>query len=1177
MTLQNPAANPLIEKFAKACLADYSLAADLQDAIIEYVTGASDQFPDLSSDSDRFLYRTVDALEKLSRQESGERLFRAAAVLLRTMKGSYSYQEQSLYRICLGEELTGINLGTGQVGDTKERTERSLERLRMMHKYAGEEAVRKMFRTQVNISRSAGKQLAPMETSAETLLLLKFYAEIDPGFAKETIAKLPDSIQALLAGDEDKLRRELMQELESLAIRQLPHQDTPTQLELAPEFVQARRQALKERLFSNSGHDPKVPLKSAQQNVLMSRLRSAFYYVLLQNGGREGLLESSAETDIVVLEAVRAMHEILPLEMRSELLMMENTGKDPDLLLEGIVPVDEPFALLATLGREIDSYMPAWNTLRGELLKDPQRAGHLFSILRRPLLKAYVYRVMSDAGMAPESEGGIERLVLDALTDTAEGGILGQTVAKVLTGELSIEAYVKNKSARYWDNVEGNDIRRRNMLIAATLLPEDSELYAKFVKIVGHPEIGTANFLSYLYKSPTFSGEKMLQLVEADPDADDSSLLLRFLLLNGSNQYYYARVPEAELRSIIRSRLVKCLDFYNDVQSEVRQTILETACSDGQENSEELLIGAVRLGLGDSSKRIREIARSELIKHPDKDLYVKLYLSEKKAGVRETVIDLLRGIEGEGEAYRELLTKEKSAALQARLQALLDTLGKPAEYAHAALAVHADAKKLARLSWLPLDRLPELRSKDGHKLEDGIKTYVLTESIDFASEPNSRLAEVEEYADGASLAAFTAEALRIWIDVQAPAKEKWMLPLAARFGSRDVIDLLGRQIKEWTENSRGALVADAVRALAFMNDTAALMTIDRLGRTIKNRQVKGAAEEALQLTAENQGLSKEQLADRLVTTLGFDERGELVLSYGERSFTVKVSTDLQLSAVSVETGKAVKSLPAPGQKDDAELAAQSKSRFAQLKKELKTMVGIQAQRLEESLSKRRLWSASEWKDLFVENVIMRRFAVGLIWGVYTGAGDDLRIETTFRYMEDGTFNTVDEEEYDLPEEANIGLVHPLELEADHLEAWKTQLEDYEIVQPFVQLNRSVYLPEEEELQNRTYSRLPEGDYSPTGFPKALEKYGWVKGRAQDGGFYTELFKEYGELIARLTFSGTSIAYYEGMDDITLEELEFFANKGDDYYYAALSGCPLKEVPERVFSETVYDILRAAGK
>lgn len=204
--------------------------------------------------------------------------------------------------------------------------------------------------------------------------------------------------------------------------------------------------------------------------------------------------------------------------------------------------------------------------------------------------------------------------------------------------------------------------------------------------------------------------------------------------------------------------------------------------------------------------------------------------------------------------------------------------------------------------------------------------------------------------------------------------------ISALFGSVQIVHMLTPQIKEWTENSRGAIAADAVKVLAYLKEPSALMAIDKIKRSVKNRQVKGAAEEALQLAADNLGLTPEQLEDRLVTTLGFDESGTLRLSYGERSFLIKVNGDLQVVVLNEETGKTVKSLPAPAQKDDAELAAQSKARFTQLKKDLKTMVGIQAQRLEESLSKQRLWSAEEWKALFVENVIMQKFAVGLIWG-----------------------------------------------------------------------------------------------------------------------------------------------------------------------------------------------------
>ena len=48
----------------------------------------------------------------------------------------------------------------------------------------------------------------------------------------------------------------------------------------------------------------------------------------------------------------------------------------------------------------------------------------------------------------------------------------------------------------------------------------------------------------------------------------------------------------------------------------------------------------------------------------------------------------------------------------------------------------------------------------------------------------------------------------------------------------------------------------------------------------------------------------------------------------------------------------------------------------------------------------------DWEKLFVENPIMHNFSLGLVWGVY----EDGELKDTFRYMEDGSFNTVDEED-----------------------------------------------------------------------------------------------------------------------------------------------------------------------
>lgn len=83
------------------------------------------------------------------------------------------------------------------------------------------------------------------------------------------------------------------------------------------------------------------------------------------------------------------------------------------------------------------------------------------------------------------------------------------------------------------------------------------------------------------------------------------------------------------------------------------------------------------------------------------------------------------------------------------------------------------------------------------------------------------------------------------------------------------------------------------------------------------------------------------------------------------------------------------------------------------------MANTRAIRLETALSSNRKWTKESWVKLFVENPIMHQFAMGLVWGVY----EENILTDSFIYMEDGSFNTKDEEEYQLKDGMVIGIVH----------------------------------------------------------------------------------------------------------------------------------------------------------
>ncbi|ANF96680.1 DUF4132 domain-containing protein [Paenibacillus bovis] len=1177
--LINQSTDPLLARFAEACSAEYSLSVDRKQSILDYISGQTDEFPAMMHNSNSYGYRTMELLQKIGQKERGDSFYRAAAVVILTSSQWQQRYYMDPFSLCMEEYIKPTSL-SAKGSNAVHRREKGLEALRMLHKYAGSEIIEGVIQRQMKQAalnrKSPAKgenMIGRLDTIVELLELMKLYGELEPEFVNTVTEELPPLLQAVLTGNEEQLRLELKQIVEPIVLGKMPMNDYLSALDLEPAFLESQQTKIRENAFGGMVIPEEKNISREQFYQGMMQVHAAFFYVLNSHGDKTQLLEQPGAEGTSLLEAIRHLYTVLPIEVSYYLTSLERRSTDMQMF-EGIVPLEEPYDLITMVQRELNYYMPSWNTIRAELLAQPDRTRRGIEIARQPIVKAIMYKVLAEQNIIAAEDHYLEQLVLDVLTNKIYSYTAGRKLGRYLTGEFELETVLKDQQVSSIWNGTGHNPKGRVLLTAVTMLPIESDLFRRFIIIACQPEWMLGS-LSLLYRSPFFDGQRVLEVYENDPQIDTENMLKNMLMLNGHSNYYYISIPDPVYADLVRSHITESLAYYNELPTDGRAAVLDTLFAEREQLSPDQLSEAIRLGLGDSSKRINALSRVQFSRTADHELYMNIYQKEKKADVKEMILNALRSSDHAEQAYTTLLKQEKSDTFRTLIQVFMDTLGQSPEQAHAALAAASDTKKRSRLDWLPIERLPQLQHQDGHPLNDEIKRYMLLQSLDYTTAPNERLQEIKQYATAASLADFALELVQIWIQHGAAAKEKWVLYLASLYGDRRLMDLLGHQIKEWTESSRGAIAAETVKVLAYLNDVSALMLIDRLSRTIKNRQVKTAATEALQLAAENMNLTAEQLADRLITTLGFDRKGQQQLSYGERSFTVKVNSDLQLTVINEENGKTVKSMPAPSQKDDPELAKQSKARFTQIKKDLKTMVTLQAQRLEESLSKRRLWTQNEWSDLFVDNVIMRQFAVGLIWGIYK----DGQLTETFRYMDDGTFNTVEEEEYEPQPDAAIGLVHPLEMTTQQIADWKSQLEDYEISQPFTQLERQIYVVEEEQRQLKEWTGLPQDEFSPTAFPKALEKYGWYKGMAEDGGVYYDLYKDYGDLVAQLHFNGTSISYYEGMEDIMLETLSFYKQNSSSryHYYDPTQARPLGNIPSRVFSETVYDILRAAGQ
>lgn len=573
---------------------------------------------------------------------------------------------------------------------------------------------------------------------------------------------------------------------------------------------------------------------------------------------------------------------------------------------------------------------------------------------------------------------------------------------------------------------------------------------------------------------------------------------------------------------------------------------------------------------GDSGKTIRTAVVDAAAGQPEWRDDIAELLKSRKSAIREFAVAVMekQGTAQYAEVLTDALAAEKSDKLKTRIAALLgmasgETKEKPALSTDALIADLTKGVKTKKLEWLFQVPYAPVHLADGGEAP---LAYIQALMLCFANDvgtKNPAADSILQLLNPKDAENCALETLSRWLDADAPAKAKWVLYFAAVCGGTEAIASLLHHIDYWPLHQRGAIAAEATCAIALNGSSHALMLVDNMSRKHKFKSIRKAANDALLNAADKLGITKEELADRIIPDLGFDEKMCRVFDYGSRQFQVYLTPTLEAEVYCGE--KKLKNMPKPGANDDAALAEKAYNDFKDMKKQMKTAVAAQKARLEYVLLCERKWNSAGWNKLFVQNPIMHAFAIGLIWGIYENG----KLQTCFRYLDDGSFTTVDEDELTLPENAEIGLVHPVELSDDALAAWKEQLSDYEITQPVPQLDRTVYRITDAEKQADKISRFSGMQLDSAVLTGRMLKYGWEKGQAQDAGCFYEFCRE--DLIRRgegyaaeLKFSGTYIQTfgYES-ENVTVEELCFFLPGGKKI--------PAGDVSARYFSEVIAQL------
>ncbi|MEV4000813.1 DUF4132 domain-containing protein [Actinomadura sp. NPDC049753] len=411
-------------------------------------------------------------------------------------------------------------------------------------------------------------------------------------------------------------------------------------------------------------------------------------------------------------------------------------------------------------------------------------------------------------------------------------------------------------------------------------------------------------------------------------------------------------------------------------------------------------------------------------------------------------------------------------------------------------------------TWADPRLLPQirLRGRDDALPADAVRHLLTMLAMSEPGEVYAGVGVVGVLCDLESLAEFGWALFQLWEQNGAPPKDGWALAQMGWLGDDETVRRLTPLIRAWPGQSAHHKAVAGLDVLAGIGTDVALMHLHGIAQKVKFTALRARAQEKIEEVADGLGLTSEQLADRLVPDFGLDAGGGLVLDYGQRRFHVGFDENLR-PIVRDEDGAARKALPKPGAKDDPELAPAAYKRFAALKKDVRTVAVDQIHRLEKSMLARRRWPIGEFRRLFVEHPLLGHIARRLVWvatdgAAMVGAAAEGGTTTAFRVAEDGTLADAADDVLTLPESAVIGIPHPVDL-SDSLEAWQALFSDYTILQPFPQLDRTVYILTDAERAARRLKRFQGKGAS----VRTLERHGWRRTAPMDAGLQHALYRQ----------------------------------------------------------------------
>lgn len=489
------------------------------------------------------------------------------------------------------------------------------------------------------------------------------------------------------------------------------------------------------------------------------------------------------------------------------------------------------------------------------------------------------------------------------------------------------------------------------------------------------------------------------------------------------------------------------------------------------------------------------------------------------------------------------------------------------------------AKKSRLPEWLNVEELPPISIGEHRLNREQILEVLVAIQGATATDTPPIVPLLRQHVDSANLEAFALKMFDSWLQHKAPNPDRWMLHALGQMGGDRAALRLPPLIRQWRAGGNQPHAAAGLEALRALGTDTALTQLNIIANDQRLKALHERAIVHVEAIAAGLGLSRERLEDRLIPTCGMDENEATIFDFGGRKFSLVINLDLSPALKDETTGALRDDLPKPNSSDDPQRVKECTERWKFLKKELKATLQAQTARLEQALVGQRRWFADEFERLLVQHPAVGHLIRRLAWTGFDSSGAMIGI---FRVCVDGKFVNLDQTPLPLNGFAEIGLLHPLRVRREVLDAWRELFANLEITQPFPQLDRDVHPLTTEEETQKSFRRMKDFILPAVSIPSVLDKRGWVRGAVESGIFneHSKYFPD-GNVTAVCMYQGVPL-YYQEAEDQYIDDCFFVAGKvvptfDRDVKKALKEALTLNDVDPVVISEVLRDLFELSKR